>query len=45
MTILYKFLTRDEDIELTMKASQIIEHYGIQNQMDKHLVGLTFIKG
>lgn len=35
MTILYKFLTRDEDIELTMKASQIIEHYGIQNQMDK----------
>lgn len=37
MTILYKFLNREEDIELTMKASQIIEHYGYEHQAFKLL--------
>ena len=35
MTIFYKFLTRDEDIELTRKAGQIIGHYGREHQYIK----------
>lgn len=35
MTIFYKFLTRDEDIDLTRKASEIIEHYGREHQFRK----------
>lgn len=35
MTIFYKFLTREEDIDLTRKASEIIEHYGREHQFRK----------
>ena len=35
MTILYKFLTRDEDIELTIKADKIFKHYGREHQFIK----------
>jgi hypothetical protein len=35
MTIFYKFLTRDEEIDLTRKASTIIEHYGREHQFRK----------
>jgi len=35
MTILYKFLTRGEDIELTRKAGQIFDHYGNDHQVRK----------
>jgi hypothetical protein len=35
MTIFYKFLTREEDIDLTRKASEIIEHYGRPHQYAK----------
>lgn len=37
MTILYKFLNREEDIELTMKAAKIIKHYGYEHQHFKLL--------
>ena len=35
MTILYQFLTRDEDIYLTSAASDIIRHYGSEHQATK----------
>ena len=35
MTIFYKFLTREEDIDLTRKAGQIIGHYGRPHQYSK----------
>ena len=35
MTILYAFLNREEDIDLTIKAAQIIEHYGRDHQYIK----------
>ena len=35
MTILYQFLTRDEDIYLTGAASDIFKHYGSEHQATK----------
>lgn len=35
MTILYQFLTRDEDIYLTRTAGEIISHYGPGAQLIK----------
>jgi len=35
MTILYQFLTRDEDIYITTAAGEILKHYGADNQLDK----------
>ena len=35
MTIFFKFLTREEDIDLTRKAGQIIGHYGRPHQYIK----------
>ena len=35
MTILYKFLNREEDIELTRKVGQIFDHYGSDHQVRK----------
>ena len=35
MTILYKFLNREEDIDLTMKAAKIFDHYGESHQLAK----------
>ena len=37
MTILYQFLTRDEDIYLTGAAADIIKHYGWEHQAFKLL--------
>ena len=37
MTILYKFLNRDEDIYLTGAAADIIKHYGWEHQALKLL--------
>ena len=37
MTILYKFLNRDEDIYLTGAAADILKHYGYDHQFFKLL--------
>ncbi|QTI81469.1 hypothetical protein IAI58_19190 (plasmid) [Roseomonas marmotae] len=35
MTIVYKFLTREEDVDLTLKAGKIMDYYGRDFQLLK----------